>query len=109
MIRGLVVILAFLLVGRVLGSWVPVPASVLGMLLLAILLDRGAVRTETVKPASDALLRHMGIFFVPAGVAIATQADVLKAAWLPILVASIASFVVVFAVVGTLYRWLAPR
>jgi putative effector of murein hydrolase LrgA (UPF0299 family) len=51
----------------------------------------------------------MGLFFVPAGVAIATQADALRGAWIAILAASVGSFFVVFAVVGLVYRWLAPR
>ena len=73
----------------------PVPGPVLGMLLLAAALVAG----DTLRPASgrqgapssdldrtaDALISHMGLLFVPAGVGVITLAPLLKNAWLPIL------------------------
>jgi holin-like protein len=109
MLRGLLVLIAFVLAGRVVGLVLPLPASVVGMVLLAVALERGVLSLGTVKPAADGLLRHMGLFFVPAGVAIATQADALRRSVVPLLVASVVSFVLVFAVVGLVYRALASR
>jgi len=73
----------------------PVPGPVLGMLLLAVaLVLRGSLRPagepQATTPSdldrtADALVSHMGLLFVPAGVGVIAQAPLLKAEWPPIL------------------------
>lgn len=56
---------------------VPLPASVVSMLLLLALLLAGAVKPAFLREASDLILTNMSLFFVPAGVAILDYVDVL--------------------------------
>lgn len=56
---------------------VPLPASVVSMLLMLALLLAGAVKPAFLREASDLILTNMSLFFVPAGVAILDYVDVL--------------------------------
>jgi len=107
MFKGLLAILLLLLAGEVLRALLhlPVPGSVLGMLLLVASLRLRLIREETVRPTADFLVRHMALFFVPAAVALVAQGETLRAHWLPILAAAVPSTFAVLAVVG----WIQQR
>ena len=71
---------------------VPIPGPVLGMLMLAGWY--GFRRREPARPmrhAADALLRGLGLLFVPAGVGIVANLPLLRAAWLPVTAALVGS------------------
>ena len=69
-ILGLTLLLLYLWVGEALVLWanLPVPGSVIGMVLLLVsLLVKGSIPTS-VQVASHSLLRHLAMLFVPAAV-----------------------------------------
>jgi holin-like protein len=108
---GLAVLLAFLLAGQAV-AWLgrlPLPGSVVGMLLLAAALRLGWVRVAWVEPAAALLLRHMALLFVPPGVGLMAHFGLLRREWLPVVAASAASTVAVLLVVGWLRQRLEPR
>ena len=107
MIPGLAILFAFQLVGElgVRAVGVAVPGNVAGMALLVAALGLGVVRLEWVKPAADLLLRHLPLFFVPAGVGVMVHRGVLDEAWLPITVAVVPGTLAVLAVTG----WTVER
>lgn len=74
------------------------PASVIGMILLFISLLTGILKIEHIQEKADFLLENMAFFFVPAGVSIINYFDVLKSAWLQLVIVCIISTVVTFAV-----------
>lgn len=74
------------------------PASVIGMILLFICLLTGILKIEHIQEKADFLLENMAFFFVPAGVSIINYFDVLKSAWLQLVIVCIISTVVTFAV-----------
>jgi holin-like protein len=96
-IRALAVLIGCELLGEALRGVfrLPVPGAVLGMLLLAAALivrdrlepseKRPHVASSDLDRTADALISHMGLLFVPAGVGVIAQAGLLKAEWLPIL------------------------
>lgn len=89
MIAGFTLILFFLAAGTLLAEvgHVPLPGSVLGMLLLlAYLLWRKPADDAPVMRAGDRLLDVLSILFIPAGAGIVTQLGVLRAQWLPLAV-----------------------
>jgi holin-like protein len=90
------------------GSRLPVPGSVLGMVLLTGALQLRWIRLAWVRPAADLLLRHMGLLFVPPGVAVMVHAELIRAEWLPIVVGSAVSTVAVLVVVGRVQQRLEP-
>ena len=102
MIRQCFIIFGCLALGE-LVVWltgIPIPSSIIGMLLLAALLQMKAIKVEWVKGMSDCLISNMGFFFVPPGVALMLYLDVIKAEFVPIVVATVVSTVLVLIVTG---------
>jgi len=56
----------------------PVPGTVIGMIFLFLLLLFKLVKADHMKPLSDFLLKNMAFFFVPAGVSILANLDLVK-------------------------------
>ncbi|GAD06272.1 murein hydrolase transporter LrgA [Porphyromonas crevioricanis] len=77
-----------------------VPGSVLGMMLLFLALRMRIIRPPKVDATSNFLTENMGIFFVPAGVGLITQIDLLKQYWAAIVISMIVSTAVVLWVVA---------
>lgn len=89
------------------------PASVIGMLLLFICLLTGILKIEHIQEKADFLLENMAFFFVPAGVSIIDYTDVLKDAWIQIVVictiSTVATFLVTAWSVRLTVRWMERR
>ncbi len=77
---------------RLLG--LPLPGPVLGMLLLLVSLMLYGRAPETLEAPAHALLKHLSLLFVPAGVGVLVHLNLLAAHWLPLLVATIASVII---------------
>lgn len=103
MIAGLTWLLAFQVLGevvvRVLG--VTVPGPVAGMLLMFVFLRLRKYGDDgSIVRAGSALLRHLQLFFVPAGVGIVVYLAVLRDHALPIAAAVLGSWLIGLAVVA---------
>lgn len=105
MLASLSLILLCQLIGEavVRGLGMPLPGPVLGLLLLLILLlarDRvallaqGPLRDGGVESASKGLLSHLSLLFVPAGVGIVQELDLLAAHGIAIVVVLALSVIV---------------
>jgi putative effector of murein hydrolase LrgA (UPF0299 family) len=70
---------------------VPLPGPVIGMLLLLGALVLWRPLAARIARGGELLLRHMALFFVPAGVGVVTQLQVLRQEWVPVCVALIGS------------------
>jgi holin-like protein len=90
MLKALFYIFLFLTVGELLQTVfdLPVSGSILGMILIFIALKLKLLKIETVKPASDKLVKYMVLFFVPYGVGLMVYIDIIKAHWIVISVAA---------------------
>lgn len=107
MVKQCSVIFGCLAAGEFL-TWIfglPVPGSILGMLLLTFLLERKVVNVSSVKGISQFLVSNMGFFFVPSGVAIMLYFDVIAAQWVPIVVATTVSIALVLVVTGHVHQY----
>ncbi len=82
------------------------PGSIIGMVLLTILLQRGTVNPETIRPVCRFLIDNMAFFFIPPGVALMLYFDLIAAQWLPITVATVVSTIIVLIVTGRLHQFL---
>ncbi len=91
------------------GLSMPVPGSILGLVILATLLQMGAVKVSSVKGISDFLISNMGFFFVPPGVALMLYFDIIAAEWLPITVATVGSTIIVLVVTGYVHQYTHRR
>lgn len=107
MLFFLTVILGCQLVGEVFvaATGLPVPGPVCGMaLLFAGLLLRGL--PKGLAQVADALLNHLSLLFVPAGVGVMLHARLIGRDWLPISVALVVSTLVTIAVTAAAMAWL---
>jgi len=111
-INGLLWLLACQLVGEVVVrtfDW-PVPGAVVGMAVLFALLQlRRPPEGANVLRMSDALLRHLQLLFIPAGVGVVTLLAVIRDDALPIIGAMLVSWLAGLVVVGWLVTLLVPR
>lgn len=95
-------ILCFWLVGEVLsrGLDLPLPGSIIGMILLTLSLEFKMIKVSEVENVSDFLIRNMAFFFVPPGVGLMVNLDLIADNWVPIVIATFVSTVLVFIVTG---------
>ncbi|MBQ7443786.1 MAG: CidA/LrgA family protein [Bacteroidaceae bacterium] len=102
MIRQCFIIFGCLALGEIVVwlTHITIPSSIIGMLLLTLLLHLRAIKVEWVSGISDFLISNMGFFFVPPGVALMLYLDVIKAEFVPIVVATVVSTVLVLVVTG---------
>jgi holin-like protein len=104
----LAIILAAYFLGELLriGLHLPVPGTILGLLLLFAGLQTGLIKTEMIEETCEFLLAHMPFFFVPAAVGLMVSMHLLAGKWLLFVVLLVASTVLVW--LATLYavKWL---
>ena len=89
-LRSLLILLLFQAAGTCLQTvlHIPIPGSVLGMVLLASwFLLSGRVPDPPLSASAKTLLSWFGLLFVPAGVGVVAYLPLLRASWLPIAVA----------------------
>ncbi len=109
-------LLASQLLGELLRAafGLPIPGPVIGMFLLAAILVlrgrrvAGAGIPAPLERTAEALIAHMGLLFVPAGVGIIAEAGLLQQQWLPILAGLVGSTVLGVAVTGAVMHWTIP-
>lgn len=108
---GIVILLAFLYAGNALSALLhlPLPGSVLGMVMLAAALHFRVVRPAWVRPASDLLVRHMSLAFIPPGVGVMAYFGLLRREWLPIVAAGVVGMMAVMLAVGLLQQRMERR
>jgi len=108
MIRQCVIIFGCLAIGELIAATtgIKLPASIIGMLLLTLLLKLGWVKVAWVKGISDFLVKNLPLFFVPPGVAVMLYLDVIEANFWSIVVASLASTIIVLALTGWTHQSL---
>ena len=95
-LNGITLLLVYQLIGeitvRLLG--VPIPGPVLGMVMLFVTLMIRGKAPESVDQASTALLSHLSLLFVPAGVGMMAHFGRIADEWLPITLALLLSTVI---------------
>ena len=112
-LNGITLLLVYQLVGeitvRLLG--LPIPGPVLGMVMLFITLMIRGNAPESVDQASTALLSHLSLLFVPAGVGMMAHFGRIADEWLPIALALLLSTVITMVATALIMqlttRWFA--
>ena len=110
LVVGLAVLWLFLLAGRGVADLLdlPLPGSVLGMLLLWGALEAGIVRLSWIDTGARALLAVLGLLFVPAGVGVIEYGDA-GTLWIGVGATGVGGVLVTLAVCGLLVERLAAR
>ena len=94
------IIFGFLAIGELIVwlTGIKLPSSIIGMLLLTACLQLKWIRLRWVEGIANFLVKNLGFFFIPPGVALMLHLNVIKAQLLPI------STVVVIVVTGWIHQ-----
>ena len=84
----------------------PIPGTVLGLILLFLALYFGIIKTEMIEDICEVLISHMSFLFVPAGVGLITSFELLKGKILSFAVIIIISTFVVWIVTAYVVKFL---
>lgn len=115
MISALTWLLLYQLTGEFLARILslPVPGPVIGMaLLFGTLVIRGHMGRplpQSMQQTANALLQHLSLLFVPAGVGVMVYLQLIADEWLPITTALIVSTIGGMAVTAMILRTLLRR
>lgn len=106
-LRAILVVFACLFVGQALVAWLdlPLPPSVIGLLLLFLLLQLGVVKLATMEKLAKVLLDYLVLLVVPACISIMQYLGVIRDdLWILIVAVSISTMLVLVATAGS-YGW----
>lgn len=87
----------------------PIPGTVLGMLILLALLIAGVVRLELVEDIAHTLLPLMMLFLIPPSLAFSNAVGLLAGWWWILLLIAVVSAVAILVVTGRTIQWLMKR
>ena len=111
MVRGFAILLGLQWLGELLSAWLdlPLPGSVIGMILILAGLRVGLIKLAWVTEASELLLKNLSMLFVPAGVGVMVYFDLIAQQWLPLVLATAVSTIAVIAVTGLTAKFLSRK
>lgn len=101
-LKQFLVILVIAFAGEVLKYIIPlpIPSSIYGLIILFVGLLTGLIRLEQVREAGKFLIEIMPVMFIPAAVGLLESWGVLHPMFLPVIIITLVSTVVVMAATG---------
>lgn len=111
LLGGAVALVAAQLIGTALmqGLGVPIPGAVAGLLLMLVALAVAGGVPEGLGRLADLLLRHLNLFFVPAGVGLMAHLALLARDGGALMAAIAVSTLAGLAVAGVVFVWARKR
>jgi holin-like protein len=112
-LNGITLLLVYQLVGEITVRLLslPIPGPVLGMVMLFVTLMIRGKAPESVDQASTALLSHLSLLFVPAGVGMMAHFGRIADEWVPITLALLLSTIITMVATALIMqvttRWFA--
>jgi len=84
----------------------PLPGTVLGLILLLLALSLRIVKIEMIEDICEVLISHMSFLFIPAGVGLMTSFDMLKGKVIAFSIIIVISTFVVWIVTAYVVKFL---
>ena len=105
--KQVIIIIALSFIGEVLHELIPfpIPASIYGILLLFLLLERKVLRLDDIKEVSDFLIFIMPLLFVPSAVGLIDAWDELRASLTAYVTIIVAVTLIVMMATGLITQW----
>lgn len=105
-LTGLLIVFGCLFVGQVIIAitGLPLPPSIIGLLLLFTLLSLKKVSLERVQPIAKTMLDYLAFMIVPACISIMQYLDVIKADAMPLIVGTTLSTILVLLVTAKTHQ-----
>lgn len=109
--REVLIIFGLAYLGEIISNIcsLPLPGSLVGMILLFLLLQFRIVHLEHISAVSDFLLGHLPFFFIPAGVALMASFAAIKDIWYWMLFICLVTTVVTMGCCGRIIQHLLER
>lgn len=111
LLRQLSLILGIYFLGEFLQKLLhlPIPGSVVGMLILLLALYKGIIKLDMIESVSNFLLENLSFFFIPAGVGLMANFTILKNNLFGILAVTLLSTIIIMLLTGTIVQLLIRR
>ena len=109
--RESILLLSIYFAGEILSKLLnlPVPGSIVGMILLFVLLTSNIIKVEKVENLANFFLDHLAFFFIPASVGLMTSFASLKGSIFKIILLCILTTIIVIAVTGITVQFICNR
>jgi len=109
--KELSIIFVIYLLGESTALFLPFtfPGSIIGMFLLFLALSFKWLALEDIKHVSDFLLKHMALFFIPAGVSVISSFSLIEAYIVPITLTLLLSTVIMLSFIALIVDFLVKR
>ena len=110
-VKQFLIILAVSLAGEILKYVLPlpIPASIYGMAILFTALMTGLIKLDAVRDTGRFLIEIMPVMFIPAAVELMDVWDVIRPSFLPYIIITLASTVIVMAVSGKVTEFIVRK
>lgn len=110
-LKEFVILCVCLFLGAITRSIInyPIPEPVYGMIYLFIALQFNILKSEDIKETSDGILKNLAFLFVPAGVGILANVDVIKGKIFQIIILVIIGTIISMALTGLVVQFLQRR
>lgn len=93
----------------VLSFNIPIPGSIVGLILFFIALYTKIIKPQSIREVGDWLKQNLALFFVPACVGLLAYMDILKATWLQLVVIIISSTLVTYFASGKVAQVISDK
>ena len=109
--KEFLLIISFSYLGEIVSKLfkLPIPGSVIGMLLLFAALYFKFVKVDDVDTVGTFLLDNLSILFLPAGVGIMVDFDLVKDSWFSLLLMTVVLTGLTMAVVGRVVQFVKRK
>ncbi|KSU10332.1 Antiholin-like protein LrgA [Lactococcus lactis] len=107
----LLIIFGFSFIGNVISNVfrLPVPGSILGMILLFLALQFKILEFRHVDEAGSFLINNMTILFLPAGVGIMAKWNLISHFWAQIFLIVVGALIINMLILGKLVEWIKVK
>lgn len=105
------IILFISFLGEMLRAMIPlpIPASVYGLVLMLLALCTGILQLKHVRETAGFLIEIMPVMFIPAAVGLLDSWSALQPIWIPVILITILTTVIVMAATGRMTQYMIRR
>lgn len=87
----------------------PLPGSLIGMMILLLCLKMRLIRLYQIEIISDFLLGHLPFFFIPAGVSLLSYLGMIQNIWFALLMICVLTTFLTMGISGKAVEWCMKR
>lgn len=111
LLKQIGIVLAISLLGNILSQIlkIPIPGTVMGMILLFIALSFNIIKEEQIDEFSELLLLNIAFLLIPPGVGLLRSIDSIAKSWVKILIVVIVSTIITMGVTGLVVQFMIKK